>query len=59
MTKEEMYLLGFETALARMVEECDRKAVPDFISKKKWIDNKRIEDIAKELKERVNGKTNL
>ena len=55
MTKEQMYLLGFETAINRMVEELDSKAVPDLISKKKWIDDKRIKEIAKELKERVNG----
>ena len=56
MTKEQMYILGFNTACDRMVEECNNKSVTDLISKKKWIDNKRIEEVAKELKERVNGK---
>ena len=55
MTKEQMYLLGFNTAIDRMIEECEKKAVTDLISKTKWIDDKRIEEIAKELKERVNG----
>ena len=55
MTKERMYLLGFNTAIDRMVEECEEKAVTDSIIKKKWIDDKRIKEIAKELKERVNG----
>lgn len=55
MTKEQMYLLGFNTAIDRMVEECDNKSVTDLISKKKWIDDERIKEVAKELKERVNG----
>lgn len=55
MTKEQMYILGFETAIDRMVEECDNKSVTDLLSKKKWIDDKRIKEVAKELKERING----
>ena len=51
MTKEQMYLLGFNTAIDRMVEECEEKTDYGY-----YIYMGTVEEIAEELKERVNGK---
>ena len=48
MTKEQMYILGFETACDRIVEECEKKT--DY-----YVYMGTVEEVAKELKERVNG----
>ena len=48
---EQMYTEGFETALDRMVEECENKTDYDY-----YIHMSTIEEIAKELKDRVNGR---
>lgn len=53
MTKEQMYLLGFNTAIDRMVEECEEKTDYDC-----YIYMGTVEEIAEELKERVNGRDN-
>ena len=51
MTKEQMYILGFETACDRMVEECEKNTDYGY-----YIYMGTVEEIAEELKERVNGK---
>lgn len=45
-----MYIFGFETACDRMVEECENKTDYDY-----YIYIGTVEDVAEELKGRVNG----
>ena len=54
MTKEQMYILGFETALNRVDEHIEELQYLD-----QYLGIQDVKDITEELRGMVNGETNL